>query len=118
MAAAASPRAMVAGGSSSRPAAIASSTVRIAGLSSYSTTASLAAARAWAGVSAATANSDWPQYSTSPSANIGSSPATGLTSLTPGMSSAVSTRATPGTFRTLDTSNPRMTAWARSLMAM
>ena len=29
-------------------------------------------------VSAATANSDWPQYCTSPSANIGSSPANGL----------------------------------------
>jgi hypothetical protein len=97
---------------------MASSTVMSAGLSSYSTTARRAAARASAMVSAATANSDWPQYSTRPSANIGSSPAKGLTSLTPGTSRAVSTMATPGAVRTFDTSSFLMAACARSLMAM
>ena len=92
--------------------------VRMAGRSSYSTAARRAAARASPIDSAATANSDWPQYSTSPSANIGSSPATGLTSLTPGTSLAVSTMATPGAVRTLETPSDLTTACARSLRAM
>jgi hypothetical protein len=73
------------------------------------------AARAAAMVSAATANSTWPWNLISSTAKTGSSPApTGLASLVPGMSAAVSTATTPGAWRTAETSSLISRARARS----
>ena len=97
-----------------RPGASASSMVRMAGRSSYSTVARKAASRACSRVSAATAKSDWPQYSTSPSAKTLSPGSTGPMSFSPGSSRAVITAATPGEVRTALTSSRVTRACARS----
>ena len=61
---------------------------------------------------AATRKIACPTHSTSPSARSWSSCATGPTLLSPGMSAAVKTCATPGAARTADRSIARMRAWA------
>ena len=84
---AASPRLSVMGGNTSLPVSRALAVVRTGRGLRTPTTASRAARRAWSRVSAATANSGWPAYSTTSSANSGSScRPMQLTSLVPGMS--------------------------------
>ena len=104
-AAAASPVFSVIGGKTSCGFCRAVAMSSTAGSASYSTAASFAARRAASRVVAATANSGWPTYSTRPAANSGSSwRPIGLTSFSPGTSSAVNTATTPGAARTSDRS--------------
>ena len=112
IAALASPRRRVSGSVTRTPVGRAASASRIAGSSSYSTTASLAARRACSRVVAATAKIGWPTNWTRSVASSGSSWRwVGLTSFSPGMSAAVRTQTTPSARahrRQVELDDPRM----------